>query len=154
MLIRNLAAPLLLGALVLAAASCGGDGDANREAARPTAEAGKGAPPADLDAEIARLERLTERNPADDESRADLVRAYVRRADAHRAAGRLREALADYRRARSIDPDNEEALRNLADLTPQVEGTPQEGEYGEPAPPPISPHVEGEDKATPTPGKP
>jgi len=150
MKIRNLAATLL-GLLLPALAACGG-GERPREGARtaasPQADAAANEP-ARLDAEITRLERLTERNPADDEARTQLARAYVRRADTHLAARRLPEALADYRRAQRLDPDNEEAQRNVADLSPQVEGTPQEGEYGEPAPPPISPNVEGEAKATP-----
>lgn len=146
-------AVILLGSLVLALASCRGADQSN---ARPGANSTAGttaspsnSDPAQLDAEIARLERLTERNPADDEARAELARAYVRRANTHHAARRLPEALADYRRAQRLDPDNEEAQRNVADIAPQVEGTPQEGEYGEPAPPPISPNVEGEGKETP-----
>jgi Flp pilus assembly protein TadD len=156
MQMRNLAA-VLLGALLLSAAACrsgessdaarpGAGGDANSAAG--AGRGGDSSDPAKLDEEIARLERVAERNPADDEARMDLAKAYLRRGDAHRAAGRLREALADYRRARLADLDNEEAIKNIAELSPQVEGTPQEGEYGEPAPPPISPNVtEGE--ATP-----
>jgi hypothetical protein len=144
---------LLLGSLALALAACGGGRQGNAPPGQnPSAGAPSGSPsgdPAQLDADIARLERLTERNPADDEARAELARAYVRRAGVHNAARRLPEALADYRRAQRLDPDNEEAQRNVADLAPQVEGTPQEGEYGEPAPPPISPNVEGDGKETP-----
>ncbi|HWS56455.1 MAG TPA: tetratricopeptide repeat protein [Pyrinomonadaceae bacterium] len=144
----------LLGSLLVALAACGGD-----SAPEPGADAGQNAAasprpvnPAALGGEIARLERLTERNPADDEARLKLARAYVRRADQHRAAQRLAEALADYRRAQRLDPDNEEAQKNVAEIMPQVEGTPAEGEYGEPAPPPISPNVTGgEGKETPTP---
>jgi tetratricopeptide (TPR) repeat protein len=146
-----------LGALLLALAACRGGSSPNVGAnASPNspAPAGAASDPARLDAEIARLERLTERNPADDDARTELARAYVRRAGAHRAAQRLPEALADYRRAQRTDPDNEEALKNISDLSPQVEGTPPEGEYGEPAPPPISPNVTaGEGKETPTPQK-
>lgn len=151
---RKFAAALLC-TLLLAAASCRG-GDAPTNNARPAggqAAADRDADPARLDAEIARLERLTERNPADDETRAQLARAYVRRADTHAGARRLAEALADYRRAQRLDPDNEEAQKKVNDLAPQVEGTPQEGEYGEPAPPPISPNVEAGGKETPTPEK-
>ena len=153
MLMRNLA-PVTLCALALVLASCGGGArpEGGRTGANSaSANAGGQLPtdPAQLDVEIARLERLTERNPADDEARAQLAGAYVRRAAQHHAARRLPEALADYRRAQRLDPDNEEAQRNVTDLAPQVEGTPQEGEYGEPAPPPISPNVEGEGKETP-----
>lgn len=153
---RKLAA-ILLGSLVLACAACRGGEDASKSGRTNSANAGGAASrnaaasdPAKLDAEIARLERVTERNPADDEARTELARAYLRRAQTHRGAGRLREALADYRRAQLADLDNEEALKNIAELSPQVEGTPPEGEYGEPAPPPISPNVtEGEGKETP-----
>ena len=151
-------APLLLGTtLVLACAACdrGGEQKGNMRAGQNPAAGGASASlpsdPAQLDAEIARLERLTERNPADDEARTQLATALVRRAGIHLGARRLPEALADYRRAQRLDPDNEEAQRNIADIAPQVEGTPQEGEYGEPAPPPISPNVGGEEKPTPTP---
>jgi cytochrome c-type biogenesis protein CcmH/NrfG len=146
---RNLAV-ILLGPLVLMCGSCRGGEQQNTSRPGPTANAAAGpSDPAQIDAEVARLERQTERNPADDEARTELARAYVRRANTHLAARRLPEALADYRRAQRLDPDNEEAQRNIADIAPQVEGTPQEGEYGEPAPPPISPNVEGEGKETP-----
>ena len=151
--------PLLCGTtLVLALAACArgggeqkGDTRAGQNSAAGGASSGLPSDPAQLDAEIARLERLTERNPADDEARTQLASAFVRRAGIHLGARRLPEALADYRRAQRLDPDNEEAQRNIADIAPQVEGTPQEGEYGEPAPPPISPNVEGEGKEAPTP---
>jgi tetratricopeptide (TPR) repeat protein len=160
MRISNFVALALCGALLAATAACRREGAGN--AARPGGEGGngnaasasadQGGDPARLDGEIARLERLAERNPADDGARMDLAKAYLRRADQHRAAGRLREALADYRRAQLSDPDNEEALKNVADLSPQVEGTPQEGEYGEPPPLPVSPNVT-DGGATPTPQK-
>lgn len=153
---RKTALAVLLASLLAALAACSADRAPGTEA--NTGENPSASPrpfnPAALDGEIARLERLNERNPADDEARLKLARAYVRRADQHRAAQRLPEALADYRRALRTDPDNEEAQKNVAEITPQVEGTPQEGEYGEPAPPPISPNVtEGEAKETPTPQK-
>jgi hypothetical protein len=66
----------------------------------------------------------------------------------------LKEALADYRLAMKYNLDNEEAIRNSAELSPLVEGTPEPGEYGEPAPLPISPNVTGEGAASPTPQKP
>ena len=107
-----------------------------------------------LDAEVDQLEKRAERNPGDDEALADLAKAYVRRGDAERAANRLREALLDYRRAQSADPDNPDAQRNAAEISPLVEGA-QTGEVGEPAPLPITPGVtDDEEKATPTPKKP
>lgn len=104
-----------------------------------------------IDAEIERLEKEAGKNPGNSETLAELARAYVRRGNAFRDAGRPREAMDDYRRAQRNDPDNEEALKNAADIAPQVEGTPT-GEYGEPAPLPISPNVTGtEDKPSPSP---
>ena len=147
-------AVILLGSLALAACRGGEDasksGRANKEAGGAASRNAAPSDPARLDAEIARLERLTERNPVDDEARTQLAGALVRRGGLHLAGRRLPEALADYRRAQLADLDNEEALKNIAELSPQVEGTPPEGEYGEPAPPPISPNVtEGEGKETP-----
>jgi tetratricopeptide (TPR) repeat protein len=105
-----------------------------------------------LDAEIERLEKQAEKNSGDDETRVGLARAYVRRANSLRDAQRMREALFDYQRALRIDPDNEEAQKNSAEIAPIVEGTPQEGEYGDPPPLPITPNVTGgEEKASPTP---
>lgn len=161
MRMRHLAVALA-GSLLLSLAACREAGQPH--AAAPGAEtaagpAGGGAArdPAKLDGEIARLERQAERNPADDEARAELAQAYVSRAAAHHAAGRLPDALADYRRALRLDPDNEAAQKNVADIAPQVEGTPQEGEYGEPPPLPITPNVtegEGRESPTPTPRQP
>ena len=106
-----------------------------------------------LDADVEQLEKRAERNPGDDEALTELAKAYVRRGDAHRAANQLREALFDYRRAQSADPDNADAQRDAADISPLVEGT-QTGENGEPAPLPITPGVTAdEDKPTPTPKK-
>ncbi|MBA3240562.1 MAG: tetratricopeptide repeat protein [Acidobacteria bacterium] len=105
-----------------------------------------------LGGEIEQLEKLAERNPGDDEARDELSSAYVRRANALRAAQRMKEALDDYQRALRINPDNEEAQKYAAEIAPAVEGTPQEGEYGEPPPLPITPNVTGgEEKASPTP---
>jgi tetratricopeptide (TPR) repeat protein len=101
---------------------------------------------ANLDAEIARLEKHAERSPNDDAVREQLAKLYVRRGNNLKAANDLEGALKDYRRAIQYDPDNEEALENAAALTPQ--GT---GEYGEPEPPPISPNVTtGGEEPTPT----
>jgi tetratricopeptide (TPR) repeat protein len=128
-------------------------------AASPQASAGEGGAAAtadisQLDAEVERLEKRAERNPGDDDALSELAKAYVRRGNALRAATRLREALLDYRRAQSADPDNPDAQRNAAEISPLVEGAPT-GENGEPAPLPITPGVtDDEDKATPTPKKP
>ena len=159
---RALASLALLLALPFALPACGGD-EAGREgrqkaAATPNVPAtdSKAAAPADpaqLDAEIARLERQAERNPTDESMREELAKAYVRRGDSHRAAERTREALRDYQRALRADPDNEAAQRAAAEVSPLVEGE-QTGENGEPAPLPITPNVADEDeKPTPTPRK-
>ena len=151
------------GALLFVSAACreGGREDGaqtNTGAASNNSAAANNAPaggdPSQLDAEIERLEKQAEKNPGNAETLAELSRAYGRRGNSHREAGRLREAMDDYRRALSKDPDNEEAQRNAAEIAPQVEGTPT-GEYGEPAPLPISPNVaDDETKPTPTPKKP
>jgi cytochrome c-type biogenesis protein CcmH/NrfG len=150
-------------ALLLAAgfsAACGGgesnsatqsNASASADNSSVAASTKSGGDPASLDAEVERLEKQAGKNPGNPETLAELARAYVSRGNAHRAAGRLREAMDDYRSAQSKDPDNEEALKNAADIAPQVEGTPT-GEYGEPAPLPISPNVTGaEEKPSPTP---
>lgn len=105
---------------------------------------------ANLDATIDRLERQAERNPADDDARLALAKAYVSRGNAMRGASRPREALLDYQKALRNDPDNEEAQKNVAEVTPLVE-VPTTGENGEPAPLPISPNVTGaDDRPSPT----
>ena len=150
-------------ALALLASGCdkgasGGKGPSNVAAsASPQASASDGATAAPdfakLDADVEQLEKRAERNPGDDEALAELAKAYVRRGDARRAANQLREALLDYRRAQSADPDNADAQRNAAEISPLVEGA-QTGENGEPAPLPITPGVTAdEDKPTPTPKK-
>src|SRR2546421_8608234 len=161
--LKNCAALCTL-ALALMACGCGkgasgGKGQSNAAAsASPQASAAAGAPSADdfskLDAEVEQLEKRAERNPGDDEALSDLAKAYVRRGDARRAANQLREALSDYRRAQSADPDNADAQRNAAEISPLVEGA-QTGENGEPAPLPITPGVTAdEEKPSPTPKKP
>ena len=118
----------------------------------PAAKSAAGGDISKLGGEIEQLEKLAERNPGDDEARDELSSAYVRRANALRAAQRMKEALDDYQRALRINPDNEEAQKNAAEIAPAVEGTSQEGENGEPLPPPITPNVSGgEEKASPTP---
>ncbi|HEX8282242.1 MAG TPA: tetratricopeptide repeat protein [Pyrinomonadaceae bacterium] len=137
-----------------------GDGGAGAQAsATPGATAGDAAP-ADLGrlgAEIERLERQAERNPADEETRDELARLYVRRGNALRAAGQTRAALADYQSALRLDPDNGEAQSGAAAVNEQAGGGQQEDENGAPVPLPITPNVADEDgkpAATPTPKKP
>jgi tetratricopeptide (TPR) repeat protein len=159
---RRAAAPAL--ALLLALASLS---SACRREAQPGAEragAQTGATPqgaaaspddaAALDADIERLERQAERNPADQETRVALARAYVRRGDALRAAGKLNEALADYQSALRNDEDNAEAQGNAAAISAQLGGTEQVDENGAPVPLPITPGVADEgERPTPTPKK-
>jgi tetratricopeptide (TPR) repeat protein len=160
-------------ALLMFACACGGSAPAGNAAqgagssanagasvaASPQASAGEGgagatADTSQLDAEVERLEKRAERNPGDDDALSELAKAYVRRGNALRAANHLREALLDYRRAQSADPDNPDAQRNAAEISPLVEGA-QTGENGEPAPLPITPGVTDDgEKATPTPKKP
>ena len=152
----------LLVALFATQAGCrrearqGAGGDVAKAGATPGATAGDAAP-ADmgkLGAEIERLERQAERNPADDETRDELARVYVRRANALRGAGQTREALANYQRALRLDPDSDEAQAGAADTAEQLGGAQQEDENGAPVPPPITPNVADDDaKPTPTPKK-
>jgi hypothetical protein len=126
-----------------AAAACDGPSDKSNRGGGASPSAGvanSGVSDAQLDTEIARLERLAERNPGDDSMREALAQMYVRRGNNRRTAGDLRAALRDYQSAIKYDEDNEDALKNIADISPQVEGE-QTGEYGEPAPLPISPGV-------------
>ena len=131
----------------------GGNGSASRSGATQPAPAADDS--AKLHSDIERLERQVERNPADEETRRELARAYVRRGDEQRAGGRLRESVADYQSALRLDPDNAEAQKNVAAITEQLGGT-QQGENGEPAPLPITPNVadeEGRPSPSPTPKK-
>lgn len=99
---------------------------------------------AKLNADIERLEKATERNPGDEDTRDDLARAYVLRGNAERAAGQPQDAINDYQRALRLDPDNDEAQKNAADTKEQFGGE-QEDENGAPAPLPITPNVADED---------
>jgi tetratricopeptide (TPR) repeat protein len=165
---RPVKAPALLLALAAVFAGCGRGRQPNAASATPQPSATQtgtaanaSAAPADvskLDAEIERLEHLAERNPADDDARDELARVYVRRGDAKRAAGQLQEALTDYQRALRQDPDNTDAQAAAAAINEQI-GVQQQGENGEPAPPPITPNVAEEDekpagKPSPTSKKP
>src|SRR5579885_2870525 len=135
--------------LALLACACGrgasnGNAQGNTAAASPSSSAadngGSAADLAKLDADVDQLEARPERNPGDGAALPELAKAYVRRGNAHRAANQLQEALLDYRRAQSADPDNPDAQRNAAEISPLVEGAPT-GENGEPAPLPITPGV-------------
>ncbi|MBC7933650.1 MAG: tetratricopeptide repeat protein [Rubrivivax sp.] len=152
-------------ALLLLAGGCGGGArntsersGANASGSPRANDSGGAATDADtskLDAEIERLEKLAERNPGDEDVRDEIARAYVRRGDWMRAAGRLREALLDYQRALRLDPDNDAAQKNAAETKEQVGGAEQEDENGAPAPLPITPNVaDDEEKSTPTPKRP
>lgn len=161
---RNRRAASLVSALTLlvaiASISTGCRRDAQK-AAEPAPGQTASAPrvgdnaPADipkLDADIERLEKQAERNPADEETRDDLARAYVRRGDALRAAGKLNEALADYQSALRNDEDNSEAQTNAAAVNEQLGVQQQEDENGAPVPLPITPGVADEgERPTPTP---
>ena len=159
---RLAAVPLiltLLVALIPLQTGCrrGAQGNANATqagAAQPGASNANSTAPenvAKLDADIERLERQVERNPADDDTRGELAKLYVRRGDAQRGAGQLREALADYQSALRLAPDNLEAQANAAAVDQQLGGDKQEDENGAPAPLPITPNVADEDgKPTPT----
>ena len=128
-----------------------GSSPANSAAAQASPGAERPAEGVSLDAEIQRLEKLVERNPGEDSVTRPLAAAYVRRGNTLRAAGDLRGALKEYRSAIKYDEDNEEAQKNIAEIVPQVEGE-KTGEYGEPAPLPITPNVttDTEDDAGPS----
>jgi hypothetical protein len=136
---------LVLSCLAAALAGCNSAPEGNNRAANSTTASASPAATrpvedANMDAEIQRLEKLAERNPGEDSVTKPLAAAYVRRANTLRAASDLRGALRDYRNAIKYDEDNEEAQKNIADIVPQVEGE-KTGEYGEPAPLPITPNV-------------
>lgn len=154
---RAYGSALVVCALLASLVACGGgeqsntktDNASNATANSPAATNTASGDPSKLNGEIERLEKQAQRNPGDDEVRNSLASAYVRRANTLRASQQLKEALLDYQRALRINPDNEEAQKNASELAPLVEGTPQEGEYGEPPPPPITPNVIGAE-ASPT----
>ncbi len=157
-------AAALVSALTLlfavAAIQAGCSRDAQKGAASPPAGATANAPPgaapspadiAQLNGEIERLEKQAERNPADEETRDELARAYVKRAKVEQGGGQFQEALADYQRALRHDPDNDDAQAGAAAATDAIGGD-KEDENGAPAPLPITPNVADEDeKPTPTP---
>ncbi|HYY98341.1 MAG TPA: tetratricopeptide repeat protein [Pyrinomonadaceae bacterium] len=146
-------------ALVALASACGGHGasggaqqsNAGAQQSPAQSDAGGGASaasPADvarLNEDIEQLEKAAERNPADEDTRDGLAKAYVRRGDAERAGNQPQEALKDYQRALRLDPDNDEAQKNAADTQEQLGGERQEDENGAPAPLPVTPNVADED---------
>jgi tetratricopeptide (TPR) repeat protein len=152
------ALPSLL--LTISVCACGGSENRNGDAATTATTAGNTASAnattggsggmqtgvVNYDAQIADLEKQAEKNPGDDELRDALSQAYLRRANALRDAQQLKEALRDYRKALSNNPDNEEAQQRAAEIGAQVEGD-LTGENGEPAPLPITPNVTTDDPA-------
>ncbi|HVF45481.1 MAG TPA: tetratricopeptide repeat protein [Pyrinomonadaceae bacterium] len=152
-------------ALALASlAACGGGAPENARQSNAGAQAPAqsnaqvGAPASNVDiaklnSDIERLEKAAERNPADEDTRDELARAYVGRGDAERAENQLQEALKDYQRALRLDPDNGEAQKNAYDIQGQLGGE-QQDENGAPAPAPITPNVaDDEDKPAPKPSE-
>ena len=131
-------------------------GSANAANAGPGAASSGADDPSKHDAEIAQLEKQAESNPGDHDVQIALSLAYLRRADSFHKMQKLREALRDYQSALRHDPDSEDAQKRVAEISSQLEGQPT-GEYGEPAPLPISPGVttgeegEGSEAARPSP---
>ena len=149
-------------ALLALPAGCRRDAQKGGDPAAAQANAGQpkaaaAAAPTDitqLNAEIERLEKQAGRNPADEETRDELARVYVKRAKVEQDGGQYKEALDDYQRALRHDPDNDDAQAGAAAANQQLGGDTKEDENGAPIPPPISPNVADEDgKPTPTPKK-
>ena len=158
---RRAAVPVLTLFVALAALQVGCRREAQKGAAPAAAQTNAAQPGgaasstdiAQLNGEIERLEKQAERNPADEETRDELARVYVRRGDLRRAAEQLEVALSDYQSALRLDPDNGAAQDNAAAVRVQLSGE-QQDENGAPAPLPITPNVADEEgKATPTPKK-
>jgi Flp pilus assembly protein TadD len=107
------------------------------------------------DAEIARLEKEVEKSPGDDTVRTTLAKAYLGRGSILAAAHQNKAALADFRSALQLDPDNEEAQQKTAAMRKEIGNDPSEDE-GEPVGLPPSPDALDEDDnssgetATPT----
>ena len=97
---------------------------AHAPAAGATANAGA-ADPGKLDAEIAQLEAEAEKRPDDKAARDAVADAYVRRGNARYDAGKLNEALDDFRSALSLNPAHEEAQLKLAQLQQEIGGEPK-----------------------------
>ncbi len=78
-----------------------------------------------LDADIAQLEAQAETQPEDDTARTAVAAAYVRRANALRAAGRTPDAMRDYQTALRFNPDNEDAQLGLEQLNQEAGAAPR-----------------------------
>ncbi len=141
---------LLLGCacgLALFAAACSWGTSAPTTNNASTANAAKsdyggagngGAGAAQLDAEIARLEEMAEKNPDDETARHDAAEAYVRRAKNAQSAGQLEAALRDYQNALRFDPDHEDAQLGVQLITHEA-GTEPLGDDGKPVTVPAKP---------------
>ena len=99
--IERAASAVALVALAALAGGCGGAPNNARQSnagAQPSSQpnvnaaAASNVDVATLSADIERLEKSTERNPGDEDTRDELARAYVRRGDAERATALLAEA--------------------------------------------------------------
>ncbi len=119
----------LNGGVNSAAASSATNGAANADASANRQE---------LDAEIARLEQVAEKNPDDDTTLSALADAYVRRGNALHDARRLTDALHDYQSAVRFSPDHEEANLRVAQITQEI-GEEPHAEDGKPVSVPAKP---------------
>ena len=121
-------------ACLLAALGCAACGDransnsaANQAASNANAAGGSSQTHdiAKLDAEIAGLEADALKKPDDRALRDAVADAYARRAAVHYEARRPQEALADYQRALSFDPSNEEAQMRVTQINQELEPEPK-----------------------------
>lgn len=101
-------------------------------------DGGQGYDTSKLDAEIAQLEQLAEKNPDDDTIHGALADAYVRRGRALHEARRLTDALHDYQSALRFSPDHEEANLRIAQITQEIGAEPH-AEDGKPVAVPAKP---------------
>lgn len=159
--VARAASTFALPAALALACACGGGAPKNAQqsnaGAQPSSQANADAAVASdadvarLSADIERLEKSTERNPGDEDTRDELARAYVRRGDAERASNQPQDALRDYQRALRLDPDNGEAQKDAYDVQAQLGGGEQQDENGAPAPAPITPNVADDEGSGKTP---